>query len=1018
MRDKVLNALMQLFAIIVGPRYDNRKGRSIVESFLYQQTNDGAVPLYLELFAGFYAHYQKKLNNSDSNKEKNLSLNSVKVIKICTQINGELNIRQKTIVLVKILEFINVGDEVMDQELEFARLVADIFMFTEESFYSIKDYVFSKNELPVSPQLLVINGQKATSQPDIRHCYHEGLEAELWVYYFKPSNMYLIRKFGEEDVLINGQNLPEGSVFVISHGASLRNSRIKPIYYSDIVNLYMSSESGKRIQFVAKDVEYEFKGGVKGLNPINICENSGTLIGIMGSSGSGKTTLLNVLNGNSAPSKGSVTINGIDIFAEKEKIEGIVGYVSQDDLLIEELTVFQNLYFSAKLCFNNVSENQLRGMVSRVLKSVGLFEIRDLVVGSPLNKKISGGQRKRLNIALELIREPAVLFLDEPTSGLSSRDSENIMDLLKELTLKGKLVFVVIHQPSSVIFKMFDKLYILDRGGYLIYNGNPVESIVYFKNKVSQSSWNDSECPVCGNVNPEQIFNIVESQVLDEYGNVTSSRRKDPEIWYSYYLDSQKELPPVEVMKMPLPETTQNKPGPIKQFSVFVMRDVLTKISNKQYLFINILEAPILAFLLSFLIRYFVDNGTEKYYLFNNPNLPVYIFMSVIVAIFIGLSVSAEEIIKDQKILKREKFLNLSRDSYIFSKLAILLSISAVQAFLFVAIGNTILGIGGMLFHYWFALFSAWFFASVMGLIISDSFDTVVTIYILIPFLVIPQLIFSGIIVPFDKLNPSISSPNKIPWYGEIIAARWVYEGLAVYQFRENEYERDFFEFDKALSQCDYMKNYWLKTLDNKVAYCHRNYNDPHCQVKVNREMELIRNEMTDIADLANYFGFSSLDKLYPALLNEFVFEDLTDVLSKIKSFYTKQYNHINSQRDIAISSKQQTPYEREMFLQLKRNCANENLEAFVRNSTSFVRIVEQNGHLYQKCDPIFMDSKHPFIKAHFYAPAKNMFGMPLSTYWVNMFVLWCFTLVQFFALKFRLLRKLIDAIPSKGIMK
>src|SRR5690606_10976686 len=120
----------------------------------------------------------------------------------------------------------------------------------------------------------------------------------------------------------------------------------------------------------------------------------------------------------------------------------------------------------------------------KMLLTLGLADSRDLKVGNPLEKTISGGQRKRLNIALELIREPSVLFVDEPTSGLSSRDSENIMDLLKELALKGKLVFAVIHQPSSDIFKMFDKLIIMDTGGYPIYYGNPVDSIIYFKKLV------------------------------------------------------------------------------------------------------------------------------------------------------------------------------------------------------------------------------------------------------------------------------------------------------------------------------------------------------------------------------------------------------------------------------------------------------------------------------------------------------------------------------------------------------
>src|SRR3990170_7481876 len=181
------------------------------------------------------------------------------------------------------------------------------------------------------------------------------------------------------------------------------------------------------------------------------------------------------------PSQGHILVNGFDINTQKDKIHGVIGYVSQDDLLIEELTVYQNLYYNAKLCFATFTEEQIHKRVMEVLENLGLDQRKDLPVGNPLDKTISGGQRKRLNIALELIREPAVLFLDEPTSGLSSRDSENIMDLLKELASKGKLIFVIIHQPSSDIYKMFDKILILDVGGKPIYYGNPVEAVMYFK---------------------------------------------------------------------------------------------------------------------------------------------------------------------------------------------------------------------------------------------------------------------------------------------------------------------------------------------------------------------------------------------------------------------------------------------------------------------------------------------------------------------------------------------------------
>ena len=148
-------------------------------------------------------------------------------------------------------------------------------------------------------------------------------------------------------------------------------------------------------------------------------------------------------------------------------------------------------------------------------------KLKNLKVGDPLNKTISGGQRKRLNIALELMREPSILFVDEPTSGLSSMDSEKMMLLLKDLAGKGKLVVAIIHQPSSEIFKLFDKLWILDKGGYPIYNGNPIDAVVYFKTMNTQVNAAESECPRCGNVIPEQILQIIEAREIDDRGRTT-----------------------------------------------------------------------------------------------------------------------------------------------------------------------------------------------------------------------------------------------------------------------------------------------------------------------------------------------------------------------------------------------------------------------------------------------------------------------------------------------------------------
>ena len=310
---------------------------------------------------------------------------------------------------------------------------------------------------------------------------------------------------------------------------------LKPIYYSSIVSYFFQSENKPKISFIAQHIDFFFKRGKQGLHNVHVAEEGGKLVALMGASGSGKSTLLSVLNGTKKPQNGNVTINGLDVYKQREQLKGVIGYVPQDDLLIEDLTVYQNLYFAAKLCFARMSEGEVDKLVMKTLHSLGLTEAKDLKVGNPLEKTISGGQRKRVNIGLELLRQPAVMFVDEPTSGLSSRDSENIMDLLKELTYAGKLIFVVIHQPSSDIFKLFDKLVVLDVGGFQIYYGNPVESVVYFKMLSHHINPELSVCHVCGNVNPEQVFDIIDSKVVDEYGNLTDQRKFLPADWRAYY---------------------------------------------------------------------------------------------------------------------------------------------------------------------------------------------------------------------------------------------------------------------------------------------------------------------------------------------------------------------------------------------------------------------------------------------------------------------------------------------------
>jgi ABC-type multidrug transport system ATPase subunit len=1017
MSEEILKALMQLFAIVSRPESDASERRLVVESFLNRQLNQELVDFYLEVFDGYFSQVVDE-DAKVTRKESLLSRRSVRVLKICTAINEELAQAQKIVVLFQLLEFIKSDNQpASSQEMEFISTVANTFNIPDEDFDLTRSFVLSDSDLEDRTEYLLVDGKQVKGPgKHLKHIYKENLVGQIRFIHITSTNLYFLKYIGQAELYMNGQLLEPYKIYPLNAGSSLRNQQIAPVYYSDVVSLFVGDMVKSRIVFEANHISYQFKNGAIGLHDVSFTEQSGRLVGIMGASGAGKSTLLNVMNGANNPTEGQVLINGINIHSGDPSIEGIIGFVSQDDLLIEELSVYQNLYYNAKLCFENYSEEELVNTVHHVLTNLGLFEIKDIQVGSPLNKKISGGQRKRLNIALELIREPAVLFLDEPTSGLSSRDSENILDLLKELTFKGKLVFVVIHQPSSDIFKMFDRLLILDTGGFLIYNGNPIDSIMYFKSKVQAADWNESECPTCGNVNPEQVFNIVETNVLDEFGKLTHTRKISPKEWSEHFREQYRENKKVQATKQELPEISFRIPGKLKQFRVFIKRDILKKLSDTQYLVINFLEAPLLAFLLAFIVRYFdSDISNEfKYTLLENSNMPVYIFMSVIVAIFMGLTVSAEEIIKDRKILKREAFLNLSWSSYLLSKVAVQFLLSAIQAFTFVIVGNSIMGIHGMYFEYWLVLFSSWAMANMMGLLISDSFKTVVTIYILIPFLVIPQIILSGIIVKFENLNPQISSPKRIPFYGEIITARWAYEGLATYQFMNNDYQKVFYDWDKLKSNSTLKANFLLKEQLNKLSYIERNLENKEAAEKIKYNLFSLRTEIQDEQDersilhayypKAPTFTMKYLNQLTPEEINPEILSYTREYLQTLKDFYSTTFKLAIHNIDEIIRSN--NPEE---LKDLERKQSNKSLEEFVTNNKSFDYYTEFNGDMIQKRDPIYQDPTHKFIKAHFYAPRKMIAGTFVSTIWVNVMVIWLMTLMLYVLLYYRVLKKVLD---------
>ncbi len=400
MKETVLNALLQLFAIIANVSEDgvSFKARSIVKTFLRQHLKTNLINKYLVAFDHYLEIHHPHLFGGGISVAKQTLSDSEKLSRIAAEINRSLLQREKFIVFLRLVEFINEDDVMTEKELAFIRTVADSFNISKSEHDNTKNFVLNACQEIEKDKILVIDKNETPFVKGIRHMCDKELEGRLAILHHASTDTFVFRYLGELNLFLNGQPIIPERFELMEQGSLITGVRIKPVYYSDISRKFHHKEESTKIFFVAKDIEYRFKNSTHGIRRFSFSKESGNLIGIMGGSGVGKSTLLNILCGKLKPQSGEITINGIDIHKEKESIEGIIGYVPQDDLLMEDLTVFRNLYLNAKLCLSNLTETALLRRVNQVLLDLDLDDIKHLKVGNPLKKFISGGQRKRLNI--------------------------------------------------------------------------------------------------------------------------------------------------------------------------------------------------------------------------------------------------------------------------------------------------------------------------------------------------------------------------------------------------------------------------------------------------------------------------------------------------------------------------------------------------------------------------------------------------------------------------------------------
>jgi len=1018
---------------------------SIVKIFAIIAKSDGVVTQEL---SGFERFLESQFDKSKSEHYKKLFFDfserikgtSEEMSKYASEVCKELDIDQRLLIYVRICEIVKSDGKKTENETALLKVLSSVFHLKDSFVEIVESFVFSDGDdlLKLNDVGYIENGY--LNFKNLFRLIQFKTDSKIAFSFIKEMGFFLIRILHTNvDLYFNNQILHSGNTFFFYPGSAIMTMNLEPVHgvfmglvvfgevenngsqlhFSKLWSLVNRISNENKNLFICEDVIYHHSNGVKGLTDFNLESQSGDLIALMGSSGSGKSTLLNILNGNYHPSSGKVLFNGVDVHQEWDLVRPSFGYVPQDDLLIEDLTVFENLYFSARLSVPKLSKKEIGKKCIELLKDVGLYEVKDIKVGNALSKTISGGQRKRLNICLELIRSPQVLFMDEPTSGLSSRDSENIMNLLRNLSFRGTLIFVVIHQPSSSIYKLFDKLILLDTGGFPIYIGDPVEAVSYFKRCINHITSNVTTCSACGNINPEIVFDIVEGKVISETGQETPERKTPPEIWFKRFLITEDEDIKEEIM-VKKPPIVKNK-NIFHQYLVYFRRDLLSKLYNTQFLLITLLEPLVLSLLLSFIVRFhpFLADSNMKYVFAENDNLPAFIFISIIVSLFMGMSLSAEEIFKDQKMQKREEFLSLSRFSYLGSKVSIQFLISFLQTFIFLLPAALIIGNMNMFFYFFIILFTSACFGNILSLNISSAFKTIGTIYILIPILLIPQLILGGIIISYDKMNPIITNKDKVPVLADIIASRWAFEAACLVQFRDNDYDKVFYSIDKEISKCNYRTIYWIPQMENAVDEVEGFYlkGDVTSAKGAFHKLEILRNEITKENKTNGLIKFD-VNSISNTMVNYDDLEKLRSHILYLDTEYIKKSTSLRNKRDL-VSNSISNKFGYKYLDSLQKSNHNKTLEDLVLKRSTDNRIIEGDGEFIQIIDPVYNDTYNQKYKmdcrSNFFSPVKYLFGIKFDTFWFNMGVMWVMCGALFASLHFNLLKK---AMSFKMIKK
>ncbi|MFW5819798.1 MAG: ATP-binding cassette domain-containing protein [Bacteroidota bacterium] len=1008
MSQSFIDALMHFFSLLLlpipGRKVENVKDK--LEDYITKAGISFPVEECLKIFNTYSGKYFIELSsNAYTQVEDMLKIQRHLILEAGQKSQENLYLQERILSILSLFEFNKIKND--NDEVFFSHIkdLGRSLNISDQDLKECEDFIYgnipedSKKELIVTEKDLSeeLEGEWVKNNiPDLRRdiidSLREKIVPDIRFHYFGPFYFIAFIYNGTHKLFINENRTYSGYFYSFRRKDILHFEGYDSISFDEIEEHF--GVNSQKIVLSGKDLTYKHEKTKYSIKKFSFYEESGQIIGIVGNNGVGKSTILKLISNQIDPLTGELCINGSNVIKNSYRLKPLMGYVPHADIEFPGLSIYENLLYQAHLSLGNMNMSEIKRRVNNTLESWFLSKIKHVRAGTFIDHSISDFQRICLRIAIEMIRNPYILLLDEPLSGLSFSDSKRLLSLLKDETQKGRLVILTSQLPTSEFFNMFDKVWLIDSDGYMIFNGPPMASLSFFRNTgLLPYYYIQSKSDT---VSAEEVIKVVETKKINSDGSISDERQIDPGTWYdAWRAESDKEFENIDTEEKPLPIYGSALPGIEKQFMVYLLRNFKKSLSNIKFLLYNILGVPAAGVIMALIIRYAFGG---QYIFAENDFLPLFLFLSINLILLTSMFMGGEEIFSEKSQLHRDLSFNLSPFSYFNAKMTFVFILSFMQAFLYTIFTNMTLGLHGVTDDYLFIYFSVAAFGNLLSLSFSHTFRKLSTIYIFIPFFLIPNLLFTGYLIPFNQTSYSKNYNESVPLIANVFPTRWAYEVLMVEQFKNNPYNQYFFEEKKKHYHSEFVLNMLIPTLNEELnkSLTHKYLSPDENQLA--ESLNLIKHEFILLAKYDHIAPYEKILVLNPMNYDSTLYNETFGYLTYLRFLM----ENIISETEAIMEEKKTELSNLTNGMDLedyRSHHVNHAVRYLVEAENVREEIIIKKGELIKKGSPVYIRPESIYGRSHYYASEKRFNNQYLSINRFNMTAIWILNLLLYILL-------------------